>query len=91
MAFGTINRAGLRNGNTVYFISTRDRFRCIWAQHLDAGKHPLGPAIPVFHAHEARRSLLNVGVGDLQLSVARDKLVFNMSERSGNIWLAQID
>jgi hypothetical protein len=30
---------------------------------------------------------MNLGWGDLQMSVARDKIVFNMSERTGNIWL----
>src|SRR5262249_35657597 len=67
-------------GNFLYFLSERDHFRCVWAQPLDAGKHPAGPAIPVFHAHDARRSLGNFGIGDLGISVARDKIVFNMSE-----------
>lgn len=30
---------------------------------------------------------MNLGWGDLQMSVARDKIVFNMSERTGNVWL----
>lgn len=75
------------DGNTLYFFSERDRSRCIWAQRLDASKHPVGEAIPIFHAHETRRSLLNVQIGLLDLSVARDKIVFNMSERTGNVWL----
>lgn len=70
------------DGNT-YFMSERDRFRCIWAHRLDASKHPEGAAIPIFHAHEARRSLLNVQVGALEMAVARDNIVFNMSERTG--------
>jgi eukaryotic-like serine/threonine-protein kinase len=80
------------DGNVLYFVSERDGFRCIWAQRLNpAAKRPLGPAFSIFHAHEARRSLMNVGWGDLQISVARDKIVFNMSERSGNIWLAKLE
>ncbi|HYM11181.1 MAG TPA: hypothetical protein VEU62_10630, partial [Bryobacterales bacterium] len=79
------------DGNILYFVSERDGFRCIWAQRLDVRKHPAGPAIPVFHAHEARRSLANVGFGDLSVSVARDKIVFNMSERTGNLWMANLD
>lgn len=75
-------------GNVLYFISERDGFRCIWALRLDpATKRPVAPPFPIFHAHEARRSLMNLGWGDLQMSVARDKIVFNMSERTGNIWL----
>ena len=80
------------DGNIRYFVSERDGFRCIWAQRLDpAEKRPLGTAFPIFHAHEARRSLMNIGWGDLQISVARDKIIFNMSQRTGNIWPAKLD
>lgn len=78
------------DGNSVYFMSERDGYRCIWAQRLDASKQPSGAAVPIFHAHEARRSLLNIQAGNLQMSVARDKIVFNMSEQSGNIWMATV-
>jgi Tol biopolymer transport system component/DNA-binding winged helix-turn-helix (wHTH) protein len=78
------------DGDALYFMSERDGFRCIWLQRLDASKHPVGEAIPVFHAHEARRSLLNVAVGPLEMSVARDKIVFNMSERTGNVWMMKL-
>ena len=70
------------DGNTLYFLSERDRFRCIWAQRLDRSKRPLGEAIPMFHAHESRRSLLNMQIGALDLSVARDK--------TGNIWMMNL-
>lgn len=75
------------DGNTLYFVSMRDGFRCIWAQHLDSRKRPLGAAIAVFHAHESKLSLSDVGPGDLSISVAQDKIVFNMKERAGNLWL----
>ena len=78
------------DGNTLYLVSERDGFRCIWAQHLDSQKHPLGEAIAVFHAHQSLRSLSNVGPGDLAISVARDKIVFNMNERRGNLWLMNV-
>jgi hypothetical protein len=79
------------DGGILYSVSQRDGFHCIWAQRLDGGKHPVGVAIPVFHAHNARRSLFNVGIGDLGLSVARDKLILNMSERTGNLWMTSLD
>jgi Tol biopolymer transport system component/DNA-binding winged helix-turn-helix (wHTH) protein len=79
------------DGNTIYFVSERDGFRCIWAQRLDAQKRPLGSATAVFHAHARRRSLSNVGPGDLSISVARDKIVFNMGERTGDLWMMDVD
>jgi len=78
------------DGNELYFISERDGFRCIWAQSLDDRKHPRGAAIPIFHAHESRRSLSRIGPGDLALSLSRDRLVFNMSERTGNLWMTTL-
>lgn len=79
------------DGRTLYFISERDGFRCIWAQQLDEQKRPVGSAIPIFHGHERRLSLSDIGPGDLALSVARDSIVFNMDERTGNLWLASLD
>jgi Tol biopolymer transport system component len=79
------------DGNLLYFISERDGFRCIWAQRLDpASKRPSGAAFPITHFHSARRSLFPLGdVGAIGLSAAPDRLVFSLSEETGNIWLAR--
>ncbi len=80
------------DGRIIFFTSDRDGFRCLWAQRLDpTTKHPAGPPLPVYHFHTARRSLLNTGVLRLEISVARDKIVFNMGEITGNIWLAHLN
>ena len=79
------------HGNILYFVSERDGFRCIWAQRLDDRKHPLGDPFPVLHAHESRLSMARVGPGDLSISVARDKIVFNMNEQKGNLWLKGLE
>jgi eukaryotic-like serine/threonine-protein kinase len=79
------------DSNKLYFVSERDGFRCIWAQRLDPRKHPLGAVIPVFHAHDSKRSLSNISPGDLSISVARDRVVFNMSEQAGSLWLENVD
>jgi Tol biopolymer transport system component len=80
------------DGNLLYFLSEREGFRCIWAQRLDPmTKHPLGAAFPVRHFHTSRRSLMTIGdpIG-MGMSVAIDKLVFSMVERTGNIWMTNI-
>jgi Tol biopolymer transport system component len=80
------------DGNLLYFLSEREGFRCIWAQRLDqATKHPLGVAFPVRHFHTSRRSLMTIGdpIG-MGMSVAIDKIVFSMVERTGNIWMTNI-
>jgi hypothetical protein len=75
------------DGNLMFFTSNRDGFMCIWAQRLDGdNKSPAGAAFPVHHFHTSRRSLANVGLGPLEISVARNALVFNLGEVTGNIW-----
>jgi Tol biopolymer transport system component len=75
-------------GNLIYSVSDRDGFSCIWAQRLDAAtRRPVGAPFAVFHAHSARVSLANQG--EVYLSVGRDKMLFNMADRTGNIWMAE--
>jgi Tol biopolymer transport system component len=77
------------DGNLLYFFSQRDGARCLWAQRLDPGsKRPAGSPFPVQHFHSARLSTLTVKSGQRALSVARDKIVFTMDERLGNIWMS---
>jgi Tol biopolymer transport system component len=75
------------SGNLLYYVSDRDGFVCIWATSLDpATKKPLSPPKPVLHFHASNHSIENIY--RLELSVADDKLVFNVGETSGDIWLA---
>jgi Tol biopolymer transport system component len=77
------------DGNLLYFFSERDGARCLWAERLNPGdKRPAGSPFPVQHFHSARLSTLTVKPGQRALSVARDKIVFTMDERLGNIWMA---
>ncbi len=74
-------------GNLIYYVSDRDGFECLWARRLDpATKRPIGEPKAVVHFHSVHNSLGSVY--DAELSVAKDKLVFNLGEASGNIWLA---
>jgi eukaryotic-like serine/threonine-protein kinase len=78
------------NGNILYFLSERDGFRCVWAQRLQADtKHPAGPPFAMLHFHAATRSMIYLTTNWLALSVAPDKLVFNVGDITGNIWLAR--
>jgi serine/threonine protein kinase/Tol biopolymer transport system component len=74
----------------IYFTSDRDGYRCIWAQRLDANRCPLGPAFDIYHSHNARLALMNVAPGLLDISVARDRLIFNQGEKTGNVWLTKL-
>jgi WD40 repeat protein len=77
-------------GDWVYSHSDRDGFLCIWAYPLDPRtKKPAGAPLAVFHSHGARLSLRNANLVSQGLSVARDKIVFNQGEITGNIWMAE--
>ena len=80
------------DGARLYFLSTRDGYPCLWQQKLDPDtSRPVGEPRPVHHMHGARRSLASVPASLLEISVARDQIVFPIGERTGNIWMAAWD
>jgi eukaryotic-like serine/threonine-protein kinase len=80
------------DGNVVYFISNRDGFFCLWAQRVAAdSKRPVGPPLAMAHFHGSRSSMDNVGPGGaMAISVARDKIAFNLGELTGNLWVTNV-
>jgi len=79
------------NGNWIYSFSNRDDFDCIWAYPVDPQtKRPSGKAVAVFHSHGSRLSLRNANQVSREMSVARDRIVFNQGEITGNIWMTEI-
>ncbi len=78
------------DGRLLYFLSNRDGALCVWACRLDpATARPEGEPFPVRHFHETRRSLANMQVTSFNMSIARDRLVLNLAETTGNIWVAR--
>ena len=76
------------DGNSLYYLSERDGFCCVWVQKLNPkSKKPEGDAQGVYHAHQTRFAL-NFPLGNGTLAVAKDKLAFWMSEAAGNIYMA---
>jgi hypothetical protein len=73
----------------LYYFSNRDGFSCIWGQRVDAAtKRPVGELFAVFHSHNARIKL-SYQVTYSTLAVADEKMLFNMTEHTGNIWMAE--
>jgi Tol biopolymer transport system component len=74
------------DGRLHYAVSHRDGFNCIWARRVDAvTKRPVGPPVAVFHSHNARFLLSGIS----WLAIGHDKLLFDMGESTGNIWMAE--
>jgi Tol biopolymer transport system component/tRNA A-37 threonylcarbamoyl transferase component Bud32 len=71
------------DGTLLYGPSGRDGFSCIWAQRVDrASKRPQGDPLPIFHSHGARSVYGSISIG-------RERMVFSLAERTGNIWMAE--
>jgi Tol biopolymer transport system component len=79
------------DGATLFFLSPRDGFHCIWAQKLAPATHrAAGDPFAVYHAHSARHSTIYVSGGMRRLTASRNRIVFTMAERTGNIWIADL-
>jgi hypothetical protein len=50
---------------------------------------PAGPPVAIYHAHNARLSIGNIGMTERGFAAARDRVVFNMSEMISNIWMTE--
>jgi Tol biopolymer transport system component/DNA-binding winged helix-turn-helix (wHTH) protein len=78
------------NGRLIYFTSNRDGFRCLWARRIHPQtRQPEDSPFAVFHIHEAHLSMVTLSLAELQLSLARDLLVFPLAELRGNIWMME--
>jgi Tol biopolymer transport system component len=78
-------------GNLLYFWSDRDGSPCLWAQALDRGtKQPIGTPLSIQHFHSRGLSWRNLYLGAPDIAVARDRILFNLGEHSGNIWMTDL-
>jgi eukaryotic-like serine/threonine-protein kinase len=75
----------------LYFWSDRDGSPCLWAQRLDSvTKQPSGPPFGIQHFHSRGLSLKNLYLGEPGVAVAHDKIVFNLGEHTGNVWMTEV-
>ena len=75
----------------LYFWSNRDGSPCLWAQRLDnVTKKPAGSPLAIQHFHSRGLSWRNLYLGPPDIAVARDKIVFNLGEHSGNVWMTEL-
>jgi len=77
--------------NLLYFWSDRDGSPCLWAQRLDPdSKRLVGAVVSVQHFHSRGLSWKNLHLGAPTIAVARDRIVFNLGEHTGNIWMTDL-
>jgi Tol biopolymer transport system component len=80
------------DGSTLYYLSERDDFMCVWGRSLDPGlKLPIGEPFPVAHAHQSSMRMLPFARGMWTLDVSRDRLVLNAGEMTGDVYTAMLE
>jgi hypothetical protein len=80
------------DGGTLYYLSGRDDFICVWARPLDpVTKAPSGDPFAVVHAHPSSMTMLPVRRSMWTLEVASGRLVFNAGEMTGDIYTAMLE
>ncbi|HET9384662.1 MAG TPA: protein kinase [Gemmatimonadales bacterium] len=79
------------DASLLYFWSSRDGFPCLWAHRLAPGtKKPIGSFLAIQHFHSKGLSWRNLHLGAPDIAVAHDKIVFNLGEDSGNVWMTEL-
>jgi len=79
------------DGNLLYFSSTKDGYNCVWAVRLNPQtKHSEGGLFPVEHFHTPSLQLAAPSLQHPGVSIAADKLVVSLKERSGGIWMLNV-
>ncbi|MFN0168753.1 MAG: winged helix-turn-helix domain-containing protein [Bryobacteraceae bacterium] len=79
------------DGNLLYFLTTMDGFRCVFAQRLHPiAKRPEGEPFEVYHFHGTRLrspgAAMNFGP-----AILPNGIIFGLTEETGNLWLGEIE
>jgi serine/threonine protein kinase len=75
------------DGKTVFYLSNRDGFSCLWGQHFDAASgKTIGPPFAVMHYHNARLTPEEVLGDSFEISVAGNAIYLNVAEVRDTIW-----
>jgi Tol biopolymer transport system component len=75
------------DGRTLYFVSARDGFRCLYFVSFDpAAGRVLGPPSPLLHLHGTRRTVVDTVGRPARIDVAGGRLVFSLKDVAGNVW-----
>lgn len=70
----------------IYYASTRDNFRCIWAQRI-GGRKPGGAPRPALQLHQFSECISLA----IYFSAAPDNVYVLLPKGKGNAWMAKLD
>jgi Tol biopolymer transport system component len=79
------------DGKLIYFTLDGDGSRSVQAVRFDQENgRPIGDPFLVYDFRDPRLSMLPVGLGPLEISVGRDKVVTLLAESNFNIWMTEL-
>ena len=80
------------DGSTLYYLSDRDDFICLWAQSLNPDtREPVGDPFSIAHAHTSSMSMMPMNRSAWNLEVGSGRLIFNAGEMTGDVYTAMLD
>jgi len=76
------------DGKAIYFLSDRQGFFDVWGTRFDPIKgETLGKPFRVSQFDSPDLAVPQDDISTVELSISRNKLVLNLSQRSGSIWV----
>jgi serine/threonine protein kinase len=79
------------DGKTLFYLSNRDGFWCVWGQHFNSTLGELsGKPFPVYHFHDLKLSPGEIKGATFNLSATGDSLYLNVVETNGTIWAGKL-
>jgi Tol biopolymer transport system component len=75
------------DGGTIYFLSNRDNFTCVWGQKFNVKEHRgVGAPFAAVHFHDPHANPGLLVRSDFGLSVSKDSIVLDSGDASETIW-----
>jgi serine/threonine protein kinase/Tol biopolymer transport system component len=74
------------DGRTLYYVSSRDGFRCIYAAGFDPSAKRVTAPAAVLHMHDSRQRIIPTDAYPSRLDFAAGRLVFPVEQIEANIW-----
>jgi Tol biopolymer transport system component len=79
------------DGKTIFYLSTRDGFSCVWGQHFDPQSgRTTSPPFAIIHYHNPRFSPHVVVERAFSLSAAGDSIYLNVGEINSSVWIGTL-
>lgn len=79
------------DGRTIFYLSTRDGFSCVWGQHFDPQSgRTTSPPFAIMHYHNPRFSPHVVVERAFNLSAANGSIYLNVGEINTSVWIGTL-